>query len=40
MDPGFVSIASLGYGDARDHGHEEGHDHEEEEHRMMEMEVP
>lgn len=31
MDPGFVSVASLGFGNARAHEHEHGHDHEEEE---------
>lgn len=31
MDPAFVSVASLGYGNARPHDHEHGHGHEEEE---------
>ncbi len=31
MDPSFVSIASLGYGNARAHAHEAGHEHGAEE---------
>ncbi len=31
MDPGFVSVASLGYGNARAHAHEAGHEHGAEE---------